>query len=116
MMAKGYTEPIGAMMNSYEYFDVPLANRNSASEFASRWKLHGFNTRVPTRTDVALLRPDEVSALLENWIRRSATEVIPSRSQISQAKDILLARPDASEFENLIKLCDLRIGKGNLPW
>ncbi len=116
MMAKGYTEPIGAMMNSYEYFDVPLANRNSASEFASRWKLHGFNTRVPTRTDVALLRPDEVSALLENWIRRSATEVIPSRSQISQAKDILMARPDASEFENLIKLCDLRIGKGNLPW
>lgn len=103
-------------MNSYEYFDVPLANRNSASEFASRWKLHGFNTRVPTRTDVALLRPDEVSALLENWIRRSATEVIPSRSQISQAKNILLARPDASEFENLIKLCDLRIGKGNLPW
>lgn len=103
-------------MNSYEYFDVPLANRNSASEFASRWKLHGFNTRVPTRTDVALLRPDEVSALLENWIRRSATEVIPSRSQISQAKDILMARPDASEFENLIKLCDLRIGKGNLPW
>lgn len=103
-------------MNSHEYFDVPLANRNSASEFASRWKLQALNTRVPTRTDVALLRPEEVSSLLENWICHSATEVIPSRLQISQAKDILLARPDASELENLIKLCDRKIGQGNLPW
>lgn len=103
-------------MNSHEYFDVPLANRNSASEFASRWKLQALNTRVPTRTDVALLRPEEVSSLLENWICHSATEVIPSRLQISQAKNILLARPDALELENLIKLCDRRIGQGNLPW
>lgn len=103
-------------MNSHEYFDVPLANRNSASEFASRWKHQALNTRVPTRTDVALLRPEEVSSLLENWICHSATEVIPSRLQISQAKSILLARPDALELENLIKLCDRRIGQGNLPW
>ncbi len=103
-------------MNAYEYFDVPLANRNSASEFAARWKLHVFNTRVPTRTDVALLRSGEVSSLVENWICHSATEIIPSRLQISEAKNILLARPDASELGNLIKLCDLRIGTGNRPW
>jgi len=103
-------------MNTYEYFGIPLSNRVSASEFASRQDSHIANIRVPTRTEVATLGTEELFCLIERWIYHSATEIIPSRLQVAQARDVLLTRADASTLKNLLQLCDDRIGKGKLPW
>lgn len=63
---------------------------------------------VPTREEVATRPISELADILDMWMFESPTEMIPTHAQIREVREILAARPDASEPESraLIALCD----------
>ncbi|WP_050477728.1 hypothetical protein [Herbaspirillum rhizosphaerae] len=93
-------------MENYEYFGIPETNLQAARHFKKKQKKHNFNVDVPSRKEVATLGPQEIRKLMVAWMCDSVTEIIPSRSQIAEARLILLAREDAASLSGLIEMCD----------
>ncbi|AZP14562.1 hypothetical protein EJN92_13560 [Undibacterium parvum] len=70
------------------------------------YKVHSY---VPSRKEVASLNIKELTEILTGWMCNSPTEIIPSRTQIAEVKDILLTRPDLSQLTGLITMCNYYI-------
>ncbi|MBO9538289.1 hypothetical protein [Herbaspirillum sp.] len=89
-------------MDSYQYFGVPITNIQQA-------KIHQGNKhqniKVPTRKEVATLPPKELCKVLQDWMCRSATEIIPSRGQIYLVLEILRHRPDIQHIQDSAQMC-----------
>lgn len=56
-----------------------------------------FGMYVPTRREVAELRPKDLYEVLIDWLWECPSELIPSDAQIAEVRSILLARPDARD-------------------
>ncbi|BBB59717.1 hypothetical protein UNDKW_1444 [Undibacterium sp. KW1] len=98
------------MQRGHERFGVPEENLRAAKKWAEKQK----NTEisqcyVPTRKEVAKLGRQKITKILVNWMCHSPVEIIPSRSQIVEVRDILLAREDASSLSNVITMCNYYI-------
>jgi len=93
-------------MNDYNYFGIPESNLRAAEKSANRKQRHKYHTSVPTRKEVATLEPVVLKPLLMGWMCNAATEIIPSRTQIFEVRQILIARADAGDLSELISMCD----------
>ena len=95
---------VSHMKEDFNFFGVPDENIQAAQ----RRKSSGCNQQhiaVPSRKDVATLPPAKLKALLLAWMENSATEIIPSRAQISLVKEVLKEREDVSQIEPIIAMC-----------
>lgn len=96
-------------MSNYSYFGIPERNLRAAEESAQRKCQHQFHVYVPSREEVASLNASKLGKILTGWMCNAATEIIPSRTQISEVKLVLLERSDVSEISDLISMCDCYI-------
>ena len=96
------------MKNSEDHFGVPKEN----FILKKKWKnkktkeKYLFFVYVPTRKEVATLRPEELTPILLKWMCHSPIEIIPSRTQIAEVRTALLIRDDVNLFTDLIKICE----------
>lgn len=91
--------------DSGDRFGVPDLNIQAAIKSATKQSKYSIHTYVPTRKEVANLKPDQLSPILIGWMSHGAIEIIPSRHQIMEVKDILSQREDAHLFSQLIAMC-----------
>ena len=96
-------------MNDYEHFGIPDGNLRAAEKAGERKRRHPYHTHVPTRNEVATLEPIALRSLLTGWMCHAATEIIPSRTQIFEVREILLTRVDTLDLAGLIAMCDCYI-------
>ncbi len=91
------------------------------SAFAAALENHGRDNAtfrmgmyVPTRHEVATLPAAELGDILDLWMWESPSELIPSRDQIAQVREVLRARPDAAnpEILDIIGWCDEYVAPG----
>jgi hypothetical protein len=63
---------------------------------------------VPTRHEVARMEPVELFEILDAWLNESPSELVPSRAQVREVREVLAARPDAGspEVQEIVALCD----------
>jgi len=94
------------MDNFHERFGIPETNLLAAEISASKNQNLKLHYLVPTRQQVALLEPEALQKMLTGWMCNCPIEIIPSRAQINEVKQILLMRPDASELSCLITMCN----------
>ncbi len=97
------------MPSKQDRFGVPDENLFAAKKWASRQNNGQFQSYVPTRKEVATLEPQKITVMLTDWMCRSPVEIIPSRTQIIEVKELLLRRKDARELTGLITMCNYYI-------
>ncbi|MBI3728511.1 MAG: hypothetical protein HY254_09315 [Burkholderiales bacterium] len=97
------------MKSYYEHFGVPPENLRAAKRWTSGDIDKSLHIRIPTRKEVAKLKPKKITTILINWMCKSPTEIIPSRTQIQEVRDILTTREDAAELSGLITMCNYYI-------
>ncbi|MFZ6756025.1 hypothetical protein ACO0K9_02305 [Undibacterium sp. Ji50W] len=97
------------MQHLHDRFGVPDENLLAAQNSSSKQKGHTSQTYVPTRKEVAKLGRKKITSILIDWMCRSPTEIIPSRTQIIEVRDILLTRKDADKLSGLITMCNYYI-------
>lgn len=68
-----------------------------------------FSATISNRKEVANLGHKKITSILVDWVCHSPIEIIPSRSQIIEVRDILLAREDARDLSNVITMCNYYI-------
>ncbi|MFZ6654022.1 hypothetical protein [Undibacterium sp. TJN19] len=100
---------IFTMQRGHERFGVPEENLNAAKKWAEKQNTEISHCYVPTRNEVAKLSSQKITKILVNWMCHSPVEIIPSRSQIVEVRDILLAREDARNLSNVITMCNYYI-------
>ncbi|MFZ6709792.1 hypothetical protein [Undibacterium sp. TC9W] len=88
---------------------MPDENLKAAKKWAATQKGEKIEICVPTRKEVANLGRKKITAILTDWMCKSPTEIIPSRTQIAEVRDILLARDDAKKLSGLITMCNYYI-------
>lgn len=95
--------------NPEDRFGMPDSAYKAARES------HGVNNPlfrtgmyVPTRHEVATLKPEVLLEILDMWFAESPSELIPSAVQIRDVRAVLLARPDSDTpgVQAVIELCD----------
>ncbi|MET3119859.1 hypothetical protein AAKU64_004106 [Undibacterium sp. GrIS 1.8] len=97
------------MKKSHDRFGIPEENFRAAERSAKKQKGYLLHVYVPTRKEVATLKIEKLSTMLVGWMCKSPTEIIPSRTQITEVRNILLNREDASELGSLITMCNYYI-------
>lgn len=98
-----------AVMSDFSHFGIPESNLRAAEQSGERQRRHKFHTYVPTRKEVATLKPGKLKTILTGWMCNAAIEIIPSRTQIAEVKSVLMLRPDADELRDIISMCDCYI-------
>ena len=96
------------MRHAEERFGIPEENVLAANKRAEKQSREA-PIYVPTRKEVAKLGCKKITAILIDWMCRSPTEIIPSRTQIMEVRDILLAREDAAKLSGIITMCNYYI-------
>ncbi len=96
------------MKTDYQYFDVPATNRHAAKKMGKK-RLYKEHSDVPTRKEVANVDIHTLTKILTGWMCNSPTEIIPSRTQIAEVRNILLERSDVSQLTGLITMCNYYI-------
>jgi hypothetical protein len=98
------------MNTDYEHFGTPLSNMVAAKKTKkSLFPRPHPHSYVPTRNEVAYLEAHLITKILTGWMCQSPTEIIPSRTQVAEARDILLGRPDAAHLSGIITMCNYYI-------
>ncbi|MFZ6874251.1 hypothetical protein ACO0LF_19510 [Undibacterium sp. Di27W] len=97
------------MQRALERFGVPEENLKAARKWAEKQNIEIFQCYVPTRKEVAKLSPKKITKILVNWMCHSPVEIIPSKSQIIEVRNILLSREDADTLSNVITMCNYYI-------
>ena len=97
------------MKSSHDRFGIPEENLRAAEQSAKKQKEYLPHVYVPTRREVATLKTEKLTKILIGWMCKSPTEIIPSRSQITEVRNILLNREDASQLSSLITMCNYYI-------
>ncbi|MFZ6780441.1 hypothetical protein ACO0LD_26725 [Undibacterium sp. Ji83W] len=97
------------MRRGNERFGVPKENLRAAKKWAEKQNIQAFQCYVPTRTEVANLSRQKITKILVNWMCHSPVEIIPSRSQIIEVRDILLSHEDVDTLSNVITMCNYYI-------
>ena len=94
------------MTDYFERFGTPDENIQAAARWVEKHqKKYAYHTHVPTRKEVATMPASELRELMVGWMVHSPTEIIPSRTQIALAREVLLCRPDAHELTALLDMC-----------
>lgn len=94
------------MRNLNDRFGTPEENLKAARKWeGKKSRQYPFHVYVPTRKEVAILAPAELRAILTGWMCHSPIEIIPSRSQITDVRAILLERKDAEELHDILEMC-----------
>jgi len=91
-------------------FGIPEINIQAAMRSATMQSKYSIHTYVPTRKEVRNLSLDQLSPILIGWMNSGAIEIIPSRHQIMEVKNILTGRDDFHLFSQLIVMCNHYIG------
>ncbi len=97
------------MPSNVDRFGVPEENLLAAKKWVGKQSNKQFQSYVPTRREVASLGNKKITSILVDWMCRSPVEIIPSRTQIMEVRDILLARADAKQLSGLITMCNYYI-------
>ncbi|MFZ6675461.1 hypothetical protein [Undibacterium sp. Xuan67W] len=87
-------------------FGVPSSNIHAAEKWIKRTKNAEFTCYVPTKSEVLHLNSDKLVKILIDWMCKSPTEIIPSKSQISEVKNLLLQREDVHQLSGIITMCN----------
>lgn len=85
------------MKEDLNYFGVPEENINAARRRPPTGRSSAY-TVVPSRREIATLPLDKLKDVLLGWVEHGATEIIPSRAQISLVKEVLLSRADVPQL------------------
>ncbi|WP_222619236.1 hypothetical protein [Undibacterium hunanense] len=97
------------MLSNEDRFGIPEENLLAAKKWVDRQSNKQFQSYVPTRREVANLATKKITSILVDWMCRSPVEIIPSRTQIIEVRDILSARADAKQLTGLITMCNYYI-------
>lgn len=97
------------MGKSADHFGIPDSNIRAAEKWAKKDKYNQYHCQVPTRKEVMNMQAEEISRILLGWMCNSPTEIIPSRTQIMEVREILQKRSDAGQLDALITMCNYYI-------
>ncbi|MCU6433984.1 hypothetical protein LPB67_09420 [Undibacterium sp. Jales W-56] len=87
-------------------FGVPSSNIRAAEKWLKRTSNKDFKCYVPTRKEVSSLNTEKLAKILIDWMCKSPTEIIPSKNQIVEVRNILLQRDDAQKLSGIITMCN----------
>ncbi len=97
------------MGNHADRFGVPEGNIRAAEKWAKKEPHSHYHCIVPTRKEVMTMKVEDISRILLGWMCNSPTEIIPSRTQITEVRELLQSRPDAIHLAALITMCNYYI-------